>query len=191
VPWQWISELRAEVEIPHTGPLDGPLEVSFVDIDGDSQEELVVIWSFGQGMCNCEMRATVARRTPSGFRIISTLYGSLDVVHLPGGLRGVLNYSSDSNSIFELLVLRPGAWRLTSIFEGDYEYGSSPSTTCTSDDGSVYDSVVQGRPVFVDRDGVRVLEEIREDDGCGEESPPRGIRRVEDLLRRAGFSPTE
>ena len=192
VPWSWIEELVAEEEQDIASrPYDNFYNVDFIDLDGDDQEELVVSWGVGQANCRCELRAAVARRTNEGYQLASAFSGSIDVVNFPGGLRGLVHYPNDGDEYFELLVLRPGRRSFTTLFRGDYDSAAPTGTRCVREGGDEYEAQVLGAPVFIEREGVRVLEEIREEAGCHEGPPNTTIRRVEDLLRRAGLLPAD
>ncbi len=190
VPWRWIEELLSEEEGDlATSPFDNTFRVEFADLDGDDQEELVVAWGIGQAMCRCERRAAVARRYASGYRETHRFSGDVDVVNLPGGLRGLVHYPNDDDETFYVLVLRQGRRRLTSFFHGSY--GSRTETVCVSESGHEYNPRVLGTLVFTERDGERVLEGIREEAGCDDGPANTTIRRIEDLMRSAGVLPPE
>jgi hypothetical protein len=168
---------------------DAPVEVTFVDLDGDGATEIVVVWSLPGGVCRCDMRGAVLRRSGAGYETVYSTSGQVEVVNLPRGLRGVLHYPNDDDSALSILLLRPGASAMTPIFRR--EYGQPAETTCVSDDGSEYQPEVRGAPFYVELGGVRVLEEIREESGCEEGDPPIRVLRIEDLLRRARLLPAE
>lgn len=193
IPWRWIERelLAAEEPDLDSSPNDYSLSVAFTDLDGDGQEELYVAWGVGMANCRCERRAAVARRTTTGYQVVSTISGDLDVVNLPRGLRGLVHYPNDDDEYFELLFLRPGTGRLTTFFRGSYGSAAPAGTRCVGEGGYEYDAQVQGILDFAESDGLRVLEAIREEAGCDEGPPNTTIRRVEDLLRSAGILPPE